>query len=46
MARTPAITLPVFTSPNKLPLGAQLIARRNEDRQLFAAAQWVWRALA
>jgi len=37
----PAITLPLFTGPNRLPIGAQLIASRNNDRLLFEAARWV-----
>jgi Asp-tRNA(Asn)/Glu-tRNA(Gln) amidotransferase A subunit family amidase len=40
----PAITLPLFTGPNGLPVGAQLVARRYSDRALFEAARWVWRA--
>jgi len=40
----PAVTLPFFTGPNGLPVGAQFIARRNEDRRLFQAAQWVTEA--
>lgn len=40
----PAVTLPFFTGPNGLPVGAQLIARRNDDRRLFQAAQWVTEA--
>jgi Asp-tRNA(Asn)/Glu-tRNA(Gln) amidotransferase A subunit family amidase len=42
----PAMTLPLFTGPNGLPVGAQLIARRNADRRLFEAARWVARASA
>lgn len=41
----PAMTLPVFTGPHALPVGAQLIGKRHEDRALFATAQWVWRHL-
>lgn len=41
----PAMTLPVFTGPHGLPVGAQLIGKRHEDRALFATAQWVWRHL-
>jgi Asp-tRNA(Asn)/Glu-tRNA(Gln) amidotransferase A subunit family amidase len=41
----PAITVPVFTGPHGLPVGAQLIGKRHEDRALLATAQWVWRQL-
>jgi amidase len=41
----PCITLPVFTGSHGLPIGLQLVARRNADRALFAAAHWVYRAL-
>ena len=41
----PLITLPVFEGPNGLPIGAQLIAKRNDDRKLFAAASWIHRQL-
>jgi len=42
----PCITLPVFTGPHGLPVGAQLIGKRNGDREMLAAARWVYRALA
>ena len=42
----PAMTLPVFKGPHGLPIGAQLIARRNADRTLFSAARWAWRVLS
>jgi Asp-tRNA(Asn)/Glu-tRNA(Gln) amidotransferase A subunit family amidase len=41
----PALTLPLCTGPHGLPVGAQLIGRRHEDRALFVTAQWVWRQL-
>jgi amidase len=41
----PCLTLPVFTGPNGMPVGAQLIGRRNHDHRLFETAQWVWQAL-
>ena len=40
----PALTLPLFTGPNGLPLGAQLVAKRDRDRRLFEAGRWVMRA--
>ena len=41
----PSVTVPVFKGPAGLPVGAQLIARRNDDRRLFSAARWLHRAL-
>ena len=41
----PAVSLPVFKGPNGLPIGAQLIGKRHDDRKLFACAQWAWQAL-
>jgi amidase len=41
----PSVTVPAFKGPSGLPVGAQLIARRNEDRRLFAAARWIYRQL-
>lgn len=41
----PSLTMPVFKGPNGLPLGAQLVARRSEDRKLFSAARWVYQQL-
>jgi Asp-tRNA(Asn)/Glu-tRNA(Gln) amidotransferase A subunit family amidase len=41
----PSITLPVFKGPNGMPVGAQLVARRQDDRGLFAASRWVQQRL-
>jgi amidase len=41
----PAVSLPAFTGPNGMPVGAQLVARRHADRKLFACARWAWRNL-
>ena len=41
----PAIALPVFRGPAGMPIGAQLLARRHDDRNLFACAQWAYRKL-
>jgi amidase len=41
----PSLSLPVFTGPNGLPVGAQLIGKRNQDRALFRAARWVYHHL-
>jgi Asp-tRNA(Asn)/Glu-tRNA(Gln) amidotransferase A subunit family amidase len=37
------MTLPLFTGPVGLPVGAQFVARRYNDRRLFEAARWVAR---
>jgi amidase len=42
----PTVSLPVFKGPNGLPIGAQLLAKRHDDRKLFACARWVWRQLS
>jgi len=44
-AHVPALTLPVFTGPQSLPVGVQVIGKRHEDYALFATAQWVWQRL-
>jgi Asp-tRNA(Asn)/Glu-tRNA(Gln) amidotransferase A subunit family amidase len=41
----PCVTLPVFKGAHGLPIGAQLIGKRNGDRALFAATRWVYRTL-
>ncbi len=40
-AHVPSVTLPLFTGPSGLPVGAQLVARRDHDRTLFETARWV-----
>lgn len=42
----PAISLPVFSGPTGLPVGAQLIGKRYTDRALLSTAQWVWQHLS
>ncbi len=37
----PSLTLPLFEGEHGLPIGVQCVARRNADRALFAACQWV-----
>jgi Asp-tRNA(Asn)/Glu-tRNA(Gln) amidotransferase A subunit family amidase len=41
----PSVSLPVFKGPNDMPIGLQIIARRHDDRMLFAWARWAYRAL-
>src|SRR5262249_56538506 len=38
---TPAITLPLLQDGH-MPLGLQLIGRKDEDADLMALADWVW----
>lgn len=39
---TPALTLPLLTAKNGLPMGVQLIGRPGDDARLFRAARWLW----
>ena len=41
----PSISVPVFTGPNGLPIGAYVIGKRNRDRELFALARWIYTKL-
>jgi amidase len=38
----PAVSIPVFKGPAGMPIGAQLIGKRHDDRKLFACAHWAW----
>lgn len=40
LCHTPSMTLPLFSGPNGLPIGVQLVTRRDCDRQLFEIARW------
>ncbi len=40
-AHVPALSVPVFSGPNGLPVGLQIIGKRRGDRALFAAAGWI-----
>lgn len=42
LAGVPAITLPVFTAENGLPMGVQLVARRGDDARLLRTARWLF----
>ena len=42
----PAVTLPVFTGPSGLPLGAQVTGQQGRDAPTLLAAEWIRRALA
>ncbi|MGQ0750205.1 MAG: amidase [Betaproteobacteria bacterium] len=45
LMHVPVMNVPVFTGPNGLPVGAQVIAANGNDRKLFAAARWIYRQL-
>jgi Asp-tRNA(Asn)/Glu-tRNA(Gln) amidotransferase A subunit family amidase len=38
---TPAVTLPLLQSPAGMPLGVQLVARRDHDARLLRTARWL-----
>jgi len=42
----PAITLPLLRAANGMPIGVQLIGRRNYDARLLRTARWLESALA
>jgi Asp-tRNA(Asn)/Glu-tRNA(Gln) amidotransferase A subunit family amidase len=42
----PAVTIPVFSGPSGLPLGAQITGPRGGDGSTLLCAEWVQRALA
>ncbi|SLN63718.1 Glutamyl-tRNA(Gln) amidotransferase subunit A [Roseivivax jejudonensis] len=45
LAGTPAITLPLLSAPNGLPMGVQLVGPVGGDARLLRAAAWLWAAL-
>lgn len=42
MAGTPAITLPLLTASNGLPMGVQLVGPTGGDSALLGVARWLW----
>jgi Asp-tRNA(Asn)/Glu-tRNA(Gln) amidotransferase A subunit family amidase len=38
---TPAVTVPILTAGNGLPMGVQLIGRLHDDARLLRTAQWL-----
>ena len=38
---TPAVTLPLMSGSNGLPIGAQLVASRGDDARLLRTARWL-----
>jgi len=45
LLHTPAVSVPVFTGPHGLPMGAQIIAPRGCDERALLCAHWVHQAL-
>ncbi|MBD3764077.1 MAG: amidase [Rhodobacterales bacterium] len=41
MTGHPAVTLPLFTAGNGLPMGVQLVGRRGDDARLLRSANWL-----
>ena len=41
LAGVPAITLPLFTAENGMPMGVQLVGRRGDDARLLRTARWL-----
>lgn len=37
----PAVTLPLLTGPNGLPIGVQVVGRRGDDARLLRTARWL-----
>jgi amidase len=42
---TPCVTVPVFTGPSGLPMGAQFVGAYGADDKALACAEWAHRAL-
>lgn len=45
LMHVPTMSIPAFKGPNGLPVGAQVIAANGNDRNLFAAARWIYNRL-
>ena len=43
---TPAVTLPLLSGPNRLPLGVQLVGAKGADAKLLQTAKWLVAHLA
>ena len=41
----PMLSIPVFTGPNGMPIGALLVGRNGADRDLFGYGQWIYERL-
>ena len=38
----PAVTIPVLQAENGLPMGVQIVARRDGDARLLRTARWLY----
>ena len=43
---TPAVSLPLLTASNGLPMGVQLVGRRGDDARLLRTARWLSETLS
>ncbi|MHC8509883.1 MAG: amidase [Rhodospirillales bacterium] len=41
----PAVSLPLLTGPNGLPMGVQVVGRRGDDARLLRTAHWMMQTL-
>jgi Asp-tRNA(Asn)/Glu-tRNA(Gln) amidotransferase A subunit family amidase len=39
----PAVSVPLLTGADGLPIGVQVIGRRGNDAGVLQAAEWLWR---
>jgi amidase len=46
LCHTPSMTLPLYKGDQQLPIGVQLVTRRDADWQLFQIARWTERLFA
>jgi Asp-tRNA(Asn)/Glu-tRNA(Gln) amidotransferase A subunit family amidase len=42
---TPAVTVPLLSSEDRLPIGVQLVGRRGNDARLLRTARWLVKTL-
>ncbi len=42
----PCLSLPAYTGPSDMPVGLQVVARRDEDEHLLAAGRWIEQRIA
>lgn len=41
LAGMPSVTIPLFVAENGMPMGVQLVGRRNDDARLLRTANWL-----